>query len=413
MRDKRIWRRLAGVEDSVVEFVQVEEQDGPAVVVGVRVLAIDAERCPVCSRRCARYDNGEGRRRWRALDLGTVQCFIEADAPRVKCTLHGVLVASVPWARHDSRFTRAMEDQVAWLVTQTDKTTVSQLLRIAWRTVGGIIARVVAEAAAKVDRLAAVTRIGIDEVSYRKGHRYLVVVVDHDTGRLLWASPGRDEATLNKFFDELGDERSKAIELVSCDAASWIAAAVRKRCAKATVCLDPFHVIQWATDALDEVRREAWNDARRSGRRVLAKLFKKVRYALWKNPENLTDSQEGRLSEIAATSKTVYRAYLLKEALREVFQLRGEEAETRLEEFLAWASRSKLPPFVKVARSIRKHLEAVRAVLRHGLTNARIEALNGKLRLITRMAFGFHSHEPLIALAMLRLGGFRPSLPDR
>lgn len=412
MRDKRIWRWVADVECAVVESVEVED-DGPAIVVGVRVYANQADRCPRCGRKCSRYDNGEGRRRWRALDLGTVQCFIEAEAPRVHCGEHGVLVAQVPWARHDARFTRSFEDQAAWLVTQTDKTTVSELLRVTWRTVGGIVTRVAAEASAAVDRLSGVTRIGIDEVSYRKGHRYLVVVVNHDTGDLLWASPGHDEATLNGFFDKLGEERSKAITLVSCDAAKWIENTVRKRCPQAEICLDPFHVVQWATDALDEVRREAWNEARRSGRRALAKLFKKARYSLWKNPENLTDNQQGRLSEIAQTSKPVYRAYLLKEALRNVFQLKGEAGISALDEFLAWASRCRLKPFVKLAKSIRAHLESIHAVLRHGLTNARVEAINGKLRLITRMAFGFHSHEPLIALAMLRLGGLRPALPGR
>lgn len=414
MRDKRIWRWMAGVECAVVKFVEVDDADGsPAMIVGVRVYADDRDRCGRCGARSPRFDNGEGPRRWRAPDLGTVQCFIEADAPRVKCAEHGVVVARVPWARHDCRFTRPFEDQVAWLVTQTDKTTVSELFRVTWRTVDGIMTRVAAEAEAKTDRFAGVTRIGIDEVSYRKGHRYLVVVADHDTGRLLWAAPGRDEATLNGFFDQLGEERNKAIKLVSCDAATWIANAVRKRCPQATICLDPFHVVQWATDALDEVRRDAWNDARRSGRRVLAKVFKKARYALWKNPEDLTEGQQGKLSEIARTSKPVYRAYLLKEALREVFQLKGEPGKSALDEFLAWASRSRLKPFVKLGRSIRAHLESIHAVLEHCLTNARIEALNGKLRLITRIAFGFHSHEPLIALAMLRLGGLRPKLPGR
>lgn len=415
MRDKRIWQVLAGVETAVVETVEVEEQaqGKPAMVIGVRVPSDDRQRCPHCGCRCPGFDAGEGRRRWRALDLGTIACYIEAEAPRVRCRIHGVVVAYTPWARHDSRFTRAFEDQVAWLATHTDKTSVGDLMRIAWRSVGQIIERVSAEGEVLSRRLDGLRRIGIDEVSYRKGHRYLVVVVDHDTNRLLWASPGHDEATLSKFFDQLGPERSAQIEVVSADAASWIRNAVRARCPQATLCMDPFHVIQWATEALDAVRRELWNDARRSGRRVLARIFKGSRWALWKNPENLTEKQTQRLSAIAKTSAPVYRAYLLKEVLREVFQLKGEEGGALLDEFLAWASRSKLKPFVELARKIRRHLEEVHAVLEHAVTNARVESNNTKLRLITRMAFGFHSHEPLIALAMLKLGGLCPPLPGR
>jgi len=151
----------------------------------------ERDRCPRCRRRCPGYDQG-GRRRWRALDLGTSFCLPEAWAPRVRCKRHGVIVPAVPWARHDARFTRSLEDQVAWLAVNTSKTAVSQLMRIAWRSVGWICQRVTAEESAKRDLLAGLSRLGFDEISVRKGQRYRTVVVDHDTGRLVWAHPGRD-----------------------------------------------------------------------------------------------------------------------------------------------------------------------------------------------------------------------------
>ncbi len=119
-----------------------------------------------------------------------MRVFIEADAPRVSCREHGVTVAAVPWARHDARHTRAFDDTVAWLVTHTSKTAVVELLRVSWRTVGAIAARVVADARAARDPFDGLSRIGIDEISYRRGHKYLMVVVDHDTGRLVWAADG-------------------------------------------------------------------------------------------------------------------------------------------------------------------------------------------------------------------------------
>jgi transposase len=135
------------------------------------------------------------------------------------------VVCAVPWARHDSRFTRAFEDQTAWLAVNTSKSAVAELMRIAWRTVGSICERVAAEAQRQTDLLDGLTRIGIDEISHRKGQRYLTVVVDHDTGRLVWAAAGRDRKTVECFLDELGEERCKQIKLVSCDMASWIAPA--------------------------------------------------------------------------------------------------------------------------------------------------------------------------------------------
>src|SRR5690606_25534048 len=149
--------------------------------------------------------------------------------PRVACGEHGPTVAAVPWARHASRFTVAFEDTCAWLAARAPASTVAELLRVSWRAVTGIVERVVAEASGRVDRLDGLRRIGIDEVAYRKGHRYLTVVVDHDTGRLVWAGKGRDKATVSAFFDALGDERAARLTHVSCDAADWITTVVAQR----------------------------------------------------------------------------------------------------------------------------------------------------------------------------------------
>ncbi len=263
MRKERVWAGLLGLERAVVESVEIDDQG--QVVAAVRPHHRERDRCGACGRRCPGFDLGEGRRRWRALDLGTTLAYLEADAPRVRCPEHGVVVCAVPWARHDSRFTRAFEQQVAWLAVNTSGSAVAELMRIAWRSVGRICERVAEDAGREVDLLVGLRRIGIDEISHRKGHRYLTVVVDHDTGRLVWAAPGRDKATVEAFFDALGEKRTRRLKLVSCDMAGWIEAVLAKRCPKAKRCVDPFHVIQLATEALDQIRREVWREARRQG----------------------------------------------------------------------------------------------------------------------------------------------------
>jgi len=350
VRGIRVWAQLLGLQRTVVEDVAAGSEG--EVIVSARPGFRERDRCGVCRRRCGRYDAGEGRRRWRALDLGTTFAFVEADAPRVRCRAHGVVVAAVPWARHDARFTRAFEDQVAWLAFNCSKSAVAELMRIAWRSVGSILERVCAEARRRHDLLDGLRRIGIDEISHKKGHRYLTVVVDHHTGRLVWAAAGRDRKTVLAFFDALGEERCKQIELVSCDMASWIAGPVAERCPDAVRCVDPFHVIQLATDALDEVRREVWNEARRHGNMELARDLKGARFCIWKNPENLTDRQAVKLAEIQKTNGPLYRAYLLKEQLRQIYRVSPRTAEQLLDSWLAWARRSRLPSFVKLARTI-------------------------------------------------------------
>jgi transposase len=320
--------------------------------------------------------------------------------------VHGPTVAQVPWARHGAGHTRDFDDTVAWLVTHTPKSTVSELLRIAWKSVGAIIERVVADGRAAHDPFEGLTRIGLDEISYKRGHRYRTICVDHTSGRLVWAAVGRDKKTLHSFFDLLGEERCAGIRLVSADAAEWIAAVVAERCANAMVCIDAFHVVAWASDALDQVRREVWNEARKGGMSTETRALKGCRYALWRNPEDLTARQEAKLAWIATVNTRLYRAYLMKEQLRIAIRTKGVLALTMLDAWLAWAQRCRIRAFVELGRKIKKNLAGIEAAMLHNLSNALIESTNTKLRVLHRMAFGFRQPEHLIALALLDRGGY-------
>jgi transposase len=175
--------------------------------------------------------------------------------------------------------------------------------------------------------------------------------------------------------------------------------------------VDPFHVVALATDALDEIRREVWNQARQAGHKALAKELKGARFALWKNPENLTARQQDKLSAIQRTNRPLYRAYLLKEQLRQIYRLPATAAIALLDRWIAWARRCRLEPFRKLAKTITEQRPGIIAAIHHGLSNARVEAINTQIRLITRRAFGFHSPDALIALAMLSLADLCPPLP--
>jgi transposase len=427
VREARVWAGLLGVEDTVVEGVEFDRAGG-VLVARVRPGRGQQRRCGICRRRSAGYDQGGGRRRWRALDLGTVQAFVEASAPRVCCPVHGVVVAAVPWARHGAGHTYSFDQTVAWLATVCSKSAVTRLMRIAWRTVGAVIARVWADTAGRVDLLAGLRRIGIDEISYRKGHKYLLVVVDHDTGQLVWAGEGADKATLTAFFRLLGPQRCARLTHISSDAAGWITPVLAEYCPQAIRAADAFHVVGWATEALDEQRRTAWNAARGAARGTtranhrnhrlsgVTKALKHARWALWKNPDRLTDRQREQLAWIAKTHPALHRAWALKEGLRTIYAIARRspiEAVEALDRWISWARRCRLPQFVDLARRIVRNYHAIVASINHGLSNALVESTNTKIRLIIRTAYGFHSAQAIIAIAMLSLSGHRPALPNR
>lgn len=427
MRGTTLWAGVLGLKHTAIENV-VFDPDG-SLVFHVRPMARQRHRCGRCQRRCPRYDAGAGRRRWRSLDHGLAMAYLESHAPRVSCPAHGVVVAHVPWAAHGAGHTHTFDAQVAWLVARTSKSAAAELMRVAWRTVGAIITRVwdqitAAHGGPAGDMLDGLRRIGIDEISYRRGQLFLTVVVDHDTGRLVWAEPGRNQATLHRFFDALGPERTAQITHVSADQARFIREVVTARCPNAVQCADPFHVIKWANEALAQVRRDAWRTARAAGathsnghrRRDstgAARKLREARYALWRNPEDLTAAQQAKLAWIAEFDPTLWQAYRLKEGLRLLFKLPGQAGKEALADWLTEAHTSGIAEFTHLATRIEAIRGRIEATLDHGLSNALVESINTKIRLLTRIAFGFHSPQPLIALAMLSQGSHRPQLPGR
>lgn len=397
--------------------IHVRSVDFRASVVVVTV-ALRRQRllCPMCEYSSrARYDTRAVDSSWRHLDAGPWRLEIRARLRRLRCPVHGVRVEGVPFARHGSEFTRDFEDLVAWLAARMDKTAVTRLARIAWRTVGAIIARVVPD---ELDpaRLNQLFEIGVDEVSWRKRHKYLTLVTDHRAGKVVWGTEGRDTAAADRFFDELGPQRSSQITAVSMDMSAAYEKSVRKEghAPGATICFDPFHVVALGTKALDVVRRAVWNEMRATDAER-ARRFKGARWVLLKNPAKLTDEQGATLRRLRRQGGAAWRAYRLKEALRAIFgpDLTAREAEGLLRRWCSQAQRSRLGPFVKLAATIRKHLPGILAAIRLRITNARVEALNNKVRLVTRRSYGFHSAAAALALVMLVCGPVDLRLPHQ
>ena len=415
MRVTTVFNKLLKLVGAWVTGVEFDDDDG-VVFVDVRLRRRLLE-CPHCGWRTgARHNWQERPSTWRTLDFGTWRVVVRCRLRRLDCwPCERVVVEAVPFARHRARFTRDFEDLVAWLVAHTDKTAVTRLVRINWRTTGAIVERVVGD---QLDdsRLDGLFEAGVDEVAYRKQHHYLTLITNHRAGKVVWAEQGKDADTLKGFFDELGPARCKDLKAMSMDMGRAYPKAVREHehtKKHVTICYDPFHVVQLGNKALDVVRRGYWNELRERVGPDDARRFKHARWALLKRPADLNDSQKDQLAAIKRAGGGVWRAHQLKEALRAVFDpdLEPHEAAVLIDRFAAWAQRSRLESFVKLARTIREHRAGIVAALELGINNGRSEGLNRRVRSITSRAYGFHTAGAVAAMIMLCCGPVELHLP--
>jgi transposase len=397
VRVNTLLKRLLGIKQVLVDGFSA---DGGALVLDVRP-SWRLPRCSGCHRPIhGTYDHRQ-ERWWRHLDFGGVIVLLRYGLRRVSCPKCGVVVERVPWNDDvKSRFTQDFEDAVAYHTQRLDKTGVTHLFGIAWRTVGRIVERVVKRKRTG-DPLDDLEFIGVDELSYRKHHRYLTLVTDHVGERIVWGREGKSAETLAAFFEALGEERCRIIRVVTMDMSQAYIKVVREKLPWAQIVFDRYHVEQLVRNALDKTRRQEWQRLR-GDPDADASSMKHLRWVLLKNPWNLKAAERQNLSTLPKVNARLYRAYLLKESFMELLDRRQPNVVARkMDQWLSWASRSRLPEFVKAARTIRSHRKDILAFVRWRLSNGLIEGLNTKARLITRRAYGFHSAEATLAMIML------------
>lgn len=388
-----------------VKNVVVESHDFYTDIAGAQHLRIQARpdkwhqcRCPYCGKKCPKDGvSVKGRRQWRSLDFGSILVEIESDTQRINCPEHGRIVADVPWAYPGSRFTKDFDLTVGWLAVYLPRSVVSEYMRIDWKTVGRCVSRTLHEIEPERNvRRNGLVHIGIDETSYKKGHKYITIVLNHDTNTVVWAAPGHGKKVLEQFYWSLTPEQLASIKVVTGDGARWITDCVNEFTPDCERCVDPFHVVEWAMDALDEVRREVWREA----------------YS--KAPENLTEDQQLKLEIIQQEDPRLYRAYLIKERLRLILKIRSvEEAAAELKRWLWWASHSRIPAMHDLYAKVKRHKEHILNTIRLGLSNARIETANNKIKLIIRKAFGFRNMDNLLDMVYLVCSDLTIPFPNR
>ena len=395
MRTNRIFQRLLHLQGLRVTGVRFGE-------LGRLILSIERtfERleCPRCGRRRTGRESTSVRR-WRHPAIWGGEVWLEGEIRRLYCRpCDAVVTEQVPWARHNSDFTRPFEDAVALLAQRTDKTAVARLTGVAWATVGSISERVVAEKL-DPDRFTSLRRLGIDEISFRKHHKYLTVVTDHDTRRVVWVGEGKSADALAAWFKELGPAVCAQIKVVSIDMSAAFEKAIKEQLPNAKICFDHFHIIKLANEALAEVRR----GLQRAAEPAEAKQYKGMRWALSHRFDNLPERHQQVVHELSPTSP-LGRAYLMKEGLSDILRT-PRAGPAPLKAWLARASRSRLAPFKKLAATLKSHYAGVENFVQERLANGLAEGMNNKIRLLSHRAYGFHTASPLIATIYLCCAG--------
>ena len=403
MRVTTAFNRMLDLPDTRVVSVAFTDI---GVVVGVRPRA-QRHRCPCGYTTRARYD--DRRRRWRHIDAGACQVWLEATICRIDCPTCGVRTEQVPWARPRARHTRDFEDIVAWLTQRADKTTVATLMRCSWAAVDHIVARVVADHL-NDERLDDLFHLGVDEIAYRRHHQYLTIVADHDTGRVVWVAKGRTKHALGSFYDALGEQRRAQVAAVSMDMTSIYREATRDAVPQAAICLDPFHAMQWVNQALDSV----YSTTPRAELALTGRDWRRTRTALRTGAEHLNNDQRAVVASLRRQRYRLFRAWELKEQFRALYNMiEPDDAADYLTAWCTRALRSRLRPFRTLVGRIRKHFDGLVAAIEWGLSNSRLEGINAKIRLINNCAHGHRSADSLTAAIYLCLTGITIVLPTQ
>ena len=393
MRMETFIRKSLGLKAHTVAQVEAREAESE-LIVRVERLGERHLRCGVCGLPAARTaPTRRPERRWHDLAMRDYTVWLVYAPYRVWCQPCGLRVERIPWAAQWQRVTHALARAVAALARVLDWSSVAAHYRLNWKTIEGVVEGAVLWGLAH-RRWRPLHVIGIDEVSRRKGHQYLTVVYDLRRDRVIWVGRDRTTATMERFFAWLGPRRARSIHTVCCDMWAVYLDAVRTHLPTATLVFDRFHLSQYLSRAVDDVRRQTW---RRLQGRAKAE-FKQTRFLWLRNPENLRRAERTRLSALVRLNSPIVRAYLLKEDLRRFWNYRSTAwAEGHLRQWLWRAAPSRLGPFKKLARTLRTHLQGVLAWTRIRVTNGALEGMNNKIKLISHRAFGYRTSWAYIA----------------
>ena len=349
-------------------------------------------RCGRCSLP-GKYRDTRPERMFKHVPLWGIPVTLHYSPRRVFCQhCRGTYVEPIPWAAGKRRLTNAFACYLATWARLLPWLDVARLFRCSWGTVAASVDFVVKYGMENRD-LSGITHIGIDEISRRKGHKYITNVYDLKTKRLIWSGRGRTEETLREFFDFFGKNRAKQLQGVCCDMWMPYINVIEEKAPNAILVFDKFHIVRHLMNAVDQVRRD---EIREKGKEH-KELVKRTRYLWLKNPWNLQDNQKARLSALEKLNLKINRAYLLKETFRDLWSYsRPAWATKYLTKWFWCATHSRLKPMRDFAWLVRRHQKNILSYFKLQIDNGSVEGLNNKAKVISHRAYGFRSEKNYI-----------------
>lgn len=402
-----IARRTLGIKDHRVVKV-AEDEDG---------ISIHLDRCRRRRLPCSRYGRRSpvrdrlAERAWRHVPLWGIPVTLRYCPARVICPdCDAICVEAIPWSQGKCRLSVGL----IWLLAAWTKLlaweVVARLFGVHWNTVATAVRQAVAYGL-EHRQMGQILYIGVDELSRRKGHVYVTNVYDLKAKRLLWSGEGRGKETLEAFFKQHGEALKEGVVGVCCDMWRPYVDVIKEHCPQAVLVFDKFHIIQKLLEAVDEVRRQEAAELKKSN----PELLKGTRYVWLKNPENLTPKQRARLGYLEKLNLRINRAYLLKEAFREMWTYKTKGWARRfLKKWFWWATHSRLKPMRDFAWTLRRHEEEVLNYFQLPIDNGAVEGLNNKAKVVSHRCYGFRTASTFITALYHCLGDLpEPKLVHR
>jgi len=336
--------------------------------------------CPECGKMCPVYDSVE--REWRHLDLCDSHSFIHADVPRVKCEEHGVKRCDVPWARPYVGHTYRFEEVALSKLRTTSISAVAREMCVGYDVLHGMIKRYVDDRLAQMD-LSGLRRICVDETSAKRGHRYITVITDADTGRIVFITEGKGADGLLKFTSWMKDHNGDPdnVELVSCDFSGSFLSGISSNLPNADIVYDKFHLFKMANDAMDKVRSLNQKNGYR---------HKWIRFKLLRNGKDLTENDKAVIFDIKQDNKEIGLAYEMKESLIQLYDYPDRaSAREHLIRWVKWVMDAGAQRMKAVAKTVQRHMEKILNWFDHRMSNGFLEGLNGMIQTTKRVGRGF------------------------
>lgn len=341
-------------------------------------------KCPKCGVRCNRITE-RYTKRVRDLDIANIRCYVEFPYFKINCRCGFRGYETLDFVDRYSRFTKRFEEKVAILCKVMTLSDVANEMMLGWETVKNIDKK---EAKKYMTELSEVSpkRIGVDEIAYEKGQKYLTVVRDVDIGKVIWVAKGRKVETLDKFFTELGEDKSKSMNVAVIDMWDPYIKSITKNAPQAEIVFDKFHVAKKVNDAVDKIRKKEFANADPEQK----KIMKKKRFLVLRRNKNLDSEQKENLDQLMENNNVLYKAYLLKEQILDILD---SDDTDRLSKWFSNVAESGFDEFAKVVKTMKRYLYGIMNYFKHKITNAASEAFNTKINVIKRRAYGFRDLE--------------------